>query len=267
MVIEELLEGMPAANRQMIELRIEGYEVAEITGKSPAFEAHGRAGPPGLSEPARGPDPRGPPRHDRPPSGQSWSNIDDVVEAYEAARAGGNRGDLAGFLPPPDHPDYLAILCELVRVDLEYSWEDGSPNRLDHYRSRFPELFQDRRWVQEIAFEEFRLRGRPERSFPAGVSPPLRRDTLDWPSSFLDSLDGDFGDRPRPRSLSSRDGDAVAGAVGSAATAYREYREDRDDDPARLRPRSRRGACCRDRPSSSGTSIGRTRTWRSAARP
>ena len=31
MVIEELLEGMPAANRQMIELRIEGYEVAEIT--------------------------------------------------------------------------------------------------------------------------------------------------------------------------------------------------------------------------------------------
>jgi RNA polymerase sigma-70 factor (ECF subfamily) len=30
MVIEELLEGMPAANRQMIELRIEGHEVAEI---------------------------------------------------------------------------------------------------------------------------------------------------------------------------------------------------------------------------------------------
>jgi RNA polymerase sigma-70 factor (ECF subfamily) len=31
MVIEELLEGMPVANRQMIELRIEGYEVTEIT--------------------------------------------------------------------------------------------------------------------------------------------------------------------------------------------------------------------------------------------
>jgi RNA polymerase sigma-70 factor (ECF subfamily) len=30
MVIEELLDGMPVANRQMIELRIEGYEVAEI---------------------------------------------------------------------------------------------------------------------------------------------------------------------------------------------------------------------------------------------
>jgi DNA-directed RNA polymerase specialized sigma24 family protein len=30
MVIEELMEGLPAANRRMIELRIEGYEVAEI---------------------------------------------------------------------------------------------------------------------------------------------------------------------------------------------------------------------------------------------
>jgi RNA polymerase sigma-70 factor, ECF subfamily len=33
MVIEELMEGMPAANRQMIELRIEGHEVDEIAAK------------------------------------------------------------------------------------------------------------------------------------------------------------------------------------------------------------------------------------------
>jgi RNA polymerase sigma-70 factor (ECF subfamily) len=31
MVIDDLLDGMPAANRQVIELRIEGYDVAEIT--------------------------------------------------------------------------------------------------------------------------------------------------------------------------------------------------------------------------------------------
>jgi RNA polymerase sigma-70 factor (ECF subfamily) len=31
MVIDEVLEGMPAANRQIIELRIEGYDVPEIT--------------------------------------------------------------------------------------------------------------------------------------------------------------------------------------------------------------------------------------------
>jgi RNA polymerase sigma-70 factor, ECF subfamily len=34
MVIDELLEGMPESHRQMIELRIEGHEVAEITEKA-----------------------------------------------------------------------------------------------------------------------------------------------------------------------------------------------------------------------------------------
>ena len=33
MLIDDLLETMTAANRRMIELRIEGYEVAEITEK------------------------------------------------------------------------------------------------------------------------------------------------------------------------------------------------------------------------------------------
>jgi RNA polymerase sigma-70 factor (ECF subfamily) len=33
LVIDDLLDGMPAAHRQMIELRIEGYEVQEITEK------------------------------------------------------------------------------------------------------------------------------------------------------------------------------------------------------------------------------------------
>ena len=43
----------------------------------------------------------------------------------------GEPADLAEFLPPRDHPQYLAILCELIRVDLEYSWQDGRPHRLD----------------------------------------------------------------------------------------------------------------------------------------
>ena len=170
-----------------------------------------------------------------PSEGQSWASIDEIVEAYEAAGARGDRADLARFLPPPDHPEYLAILCELVRVDLEYSWQDGRPNRLDHYRGRFPELFQDRRWVQEIAFEEFRLR-RQAGEDPSALEYRRRfgADTLDWPSSFLDSLDGDFGDRvPAPGHPGAR-GDAVAGDLGSAATAYREYRDGPGDDPARL---------------------------------
>src|SRR5438477_1947759 len=140
------------------------------------------------------------------PNGQkSWPSLDDVVEAYEAARARDGRIDLAEFLPAADHPEYLAILCELIRVDLEYSWQDGQPNRLDHYRERFPELFRDRRWVQEIAFEEFRLRRQAgEDPSPLEYRRRFGADTLDWPSSLLDALDGDSegaapaGGRPLP---------------------------------------------------------------------
>ena len=129
-----------------------------------------------------------------PSNGQSWPSIDEIVEAYETARARRRTGGPRGIPAAPDHPQYLAILCELVRVDLEYSWQDGRPNRLDHYRGRFPELFEDRQWVQEIAFEEFRLRRQAgEDPSPLEYRRRFGAGTLDWPSSFVDSLDGESG--------------------------------------------------------------------------
>ena len=86
------------------------------------------------------------------------SAIDDAVEAYESARGRDGRADLEAFLPAPDHPFYLAVLCELVRVDLEYGFADARPDRLEDYERRFPELFRDPGRVREIAFEEYRLR-------------------------------------------------------------------------------------------------------------
>jgi serine/threonine protein kinase/regulator of sirC expression with transglutaminase-like and TPR domain len=167
-------------------------------------------------------------------NGRSSLSLDEVVEAYEVARARGDRADLAVFLPPPEHPEYLAFLCELVRVDLEYSWQDGRPNRLDHYRGRFPELFREGRWVQEIAFEEFRLRRQAgEDPSPLEYRRRYGADTLDWPSSFLDSLDGDFAEGSAPGDREAQDG-AVAGDLMTAATAYREYRDNRSGDAARL---------------------------------
>ena len=76
-------------------------------------------------------------------SRQRTSAIDEAVEAYEAARGRDGRADLEAFLPSPDHPLYLAVLCELVRVDLEYGYEENRPGRLEDYERRFPELFRD----------------------------------------------------------------------------------------------------------------------------
>ena len=162
------------------------------------------------------------------PNGQSWPGIDEIVDAYETARALGDPADLAVFVPPPDHAEYLPILCELIRVDLEYSWQDGRPHRLGHYRGRFPELFQDRLWVQKIAFEEFRLRRQAgEDPSPLEYRRRFGAETLDWPSSFLDSLEGESGDHDSAVDDPLTPGGEIAGDVAKAATAYCEYRKGR----------------------------------------
>jgi serine/threonine protein kinase/tetratricopeptide (TPR) repeat protein len=84
--------------------------------------------------------------------------LDEFVEAYESARARAGDVDFANFLPPSDHSLYLPVLRELVRVDLEYGWRAARPCSLEDYQRRFPDLFNDRKCVQEITFEEFRLR-------------------------------------------------------------------------------------------------------------
>jgi DNA-directed RNA polymerase specialized sigma24 family protein len=90
--------------------------------------------------------------------GPDRGELDDFIRAYEAAQASAGQVDLAAFLPTPDHPLYRQVLRELVRVDLEYGWEHGRPKRLEEYQRLFPELFRDPESVQEIAFEEYRLR-------------------------------------------------------------------------------------------------------------
>src|SRR5205085_5659837 len=84
--------------------------------------------------------------------------LDDFIRAYEAAQARAGEADLTTFLPDPDHPLYRPVLRELVRVDLEYGWERGQPKRLSEYQGLFPELFRDPEGLEEIAFEEYRLR-------------------------------------------------------------------------------------------------------------
>ena len=128
-----------------------------------------------------------------PTNGRQWPSVDEVVEAYESARVRDGQVDLDDFVPDADHPHYLAILCELVRVELEYSWHDGRPKRMDHYRGRFPDLFRDGKWVQEIAFEEYRQRRHAgEDPSPLEYRRRFGASTLDWPSSFLDSLEPNY---------------------------------------------------------------------------
>src|SRR5262245_44882909 len=82
--------------------------------------------------------------------------IEERVEAFEAVCASA-AAEIARFLPPVDHPEYLSTLCELIRADLELRRAKGNVKELADYRAEFPVLFAHPDLVEVIAFEQ-RLR-------------------------------------------------------------------------------------------------------------
>ncbi|MFL5331522.1 MAG: serine/threonine-protein kinase [Gemmataceae bacterium] len=107
--------------------------------------------------------------------------IDRYVEAFEQARSANSVSDLLSFAPPADHPLHLPVLREIVRVDLEFGWEEGRPRSLDDYRTALPSVFADGHG-NDIAFEEYRLR------LQAGDNPRIEDyrdrgfDVTGWPT-------------------------------------------------------------------------------------
>lgn len=89
---------------------------------------------------------------------QSWQFVEQHVAAYESARASLASVDLSEFLPATTHPQFLTVLGELIRVDLELGWRCGDPPKIEDYRERFPALFADRERLADVAYEEYRLR-------------------------------------------------------------------------------------------------------------
>jgi serine/threonine protein kinase/tetratricopeptide (TPR) repeat protein len=119
------------------------------------------------------------------PAPPSWEEIDPFIEAFERSYATKGRADLAGFLPESGHPHYLAVLRELVRVDIEYAWRSGAPRRAEDYLSTFPALGADPAGLSAIAFEEYRQRHRVgDHPSPAEYSQRLGIETIDWPLSL-----------------------------------------------------------------------------------
>lgn len=67
---------------------------------------------------------------------------------------------LAAFLPHKSDPDYVWMLTELIRMDLEQQWAKGNRIGLDAYRAVYPEIFTDDAITRSLVVEEYRLRER-----------------------------------------------------------------------------------------------------------
>lgn len=105
-----------------------------------------------MTQPLRSPTRRRP--------SAAWVEREALIEAFETAYLADAGADLAIFLPPQGHPNRLAVLEELVRIDLEHHWTGGLPRWVEEYRPRFPELFGDSDALTAVAAEECRLRRR-----------------------------------------------------------------------------------------------------------
>ncbi len=166
--------------------------------------------------------------------------LDDFVRAFELAYSRNGRAEIAEFLPPPDHSLYAAVLCELIRLDLEFGWERGCPKALSEYQRAFPELEHDRDGLRAIAFEEGRLRRQAEESrslngsrrsdegiFAKGIGQWQQEGTTGQQarSHFSDDL---RRIDPRDPSLREDDGQTRRDGVERAALAYHDFRRHHD---------------------------------------
>lgn len=106
------------------------------------------------------------------------------VEEFESARERLPSADVADFMPPDGDKYYLAVGAELLRVDLQFSWDRGSPNSLGDYQRRFPRIMSDRGNRADLAFEEYRMRRiAGEHVDPLEYENTYQISTIDWPKT------------------------------------------------------------------------------------
>jgi WD40 repeat protein/serine/threonine protein kinase len=70
---------------------------------------------------------------------ETLDRIDPYVNRFEEAWRGGTPPPIDDFLPK-DGPDRLAVLKELIMVDMERRRQAGTPARAEDYLTRYPEL-------------------------------------------------------------------------------------------------------------------------------
>src|SRR5262245_45557122 len=112
--------------------------------------------------------------------------LNDYASAFQTALHLFEVAELTEFLPSPDHPRYLEILCELVRIELVHGWKIDKPTSLDTYLQRYPQINEKPAFLYRIANEEFSLRRK------AGQNPTLAEyrnrldaDLDDWPTTIV----------------------------------------------------------------------------------
>jgi len=111
-----------------------------------------------------------------------------LIDAFELALRADATADFASFLPEPEHPLFLPLLGEFIRIDMEHSWAVGRGRRLSHYLARYPIVQEQPVLLGAIAFEEYRQRRRAgETPSAEDYSAAFALNTTEWPELTANS--------------------------------------------------------------------------------
>ena len=160
------------------------------------------------------------------------AELEECVEAFESAWKQEGRAALGDFLPPANHAYFKSILCELVRVDMEFRWSHNDFRRAADYLADFPILDRDKDLVRQIAYEEYRQRLQVGEVVDRGEYQRLYGiDVSEWPQSDAPQLNLSIACGTREVDFNSNQS-FVAAAREPAAPPKHHRRPDKTKMPA-----------------------------------
>lgn len=116
------------------------------------------------------------------PIGSFEQRLDEWIDRFESAKNTDPQTDVSAFLPDVDDSDYERIGIELLRVDLQYTWQSGAPIFVGTYRKLFPSLLTKKSNLAQLAYEEYRMRRLAgEQVDPRDYKSTFLIDVEDWP--------------------------------------------------------------------------------------
>ena len=248
--VDDLLGRLRPADREVVRLRMAGYEVTEIAD----LTARSQRTVERVLQSART-------KSDRPtgltaaqdamthtqavPVAATGEPDESVIAAFEQALRAGGAPAVADFAPPAPATHRLATLIELVRSDLEWQWSHGTPKSAAAYLAEHPELADADAALRGRGVRGVPGRGCGRRAGPAGRLPG----PLPGPDRFV-------AGSGRPPTSAAAGGATVRQAIAPVAEPRRRARR---SAPGERRPAGRRRRCPRSGPSSSAS--GSSRSW------
>jgi hypothetical protein len=124
-----------------------------------------------------------------------WDRVQQLLEDFEGELRGGRRPGIRDYRARlPLAPDAaVALLAELVHVELEYRLKAGEPARVENYLAEYPDLAADPGLVVELIQAEYQLRRRHE----AGLTPAAYLERFPaYRTELQDRLDHPVADGP-----------------------------------------------------------------------